>query len=266
MSAYIPPAVRAQNLLSDLGINQLPTPVVDICKSLNIKCLFDADIDAEALIVKGGKRKTPVIAVKANRQYESRARFSVAHELGHFCIPDHLDEKYICTDEDLNNYRSDKTAEREANEFAAELLIPTTWVVQAIKHQDVTLQAIKTIAGECETSLTSTALQVASHCPDRIAVVYSQNDSVIWFKKAKSFDLYPNTGKLSRLSIAALYFQPNPLILEKKATVPLHAWTYDDRRYEYLVEESLFMPYLNAVLTILTIPCDEFEEDAEDKY
>ncbi len=46
--------------------------------------------------------------------------------------------------------------------------------------------------------------------------------------------------------------------------VPLHAWTYDDRPYNELYEESLYMPSLNSTLTVLRIPCDEFEEDADD--
>ena len=55
--------------------------------------------------------------------------------------------------------------------------------------------------------------------------------------------------------------QPEILYPEMKSTVPLEAWTYDDRNYDCLIEESLYMPYLNSVLTILTIPCDEFTEE-----
>lgn len=266
MNTFIPPEARARQLLQELKITQIPTPVEDICKSLNIECRYTDEIDAEALIIKGGKRKTPVIAVKTNGQFETRTRFSVAHELGHYCIPSHLNEIYRCSALDLHRYRGHKTAEKEANEFAAELLIPSSWIKQAIKHHDVTLQFIKTIASECETSLTSTALQIANYCSDRIAVVYSQSGNVAWYKKANAFNIYLDTGKLSKLSIASQLFKPGSLVLENKGDVPLNAWTNDDYEYEYLIEESLVMPYLNSILTILTIPYDEFEEGADDSF
>jgi hypothetical protein len=188
----------------------------------------------------------------------------VAHELGHFCIPSHLNETYSCSIEDLNNYRENKPAEKEANEFAAELLMPLQWIAQAIKTQDISMQLIKTLAEEYETSLTSTALKVKSHCSDRIAVVYSKSGGVAWFNKAKAFDLHLNTGKLSSLSLAAKISQPTSLYPEMKGTVPLEAWTYDIRNYEHMIAESLYMPYLNAVLTVLMIPCDEFVEEFEE--
>lgn len=263
MENYIPPAEHARNLLNDLGLKRPPVPVEEICSRLEIEYMYGADIDSEALIIKGCKRKTPLIAVKSNEQYKTRARFSVAHELGHFCIPSHLNETYSCSIEDLNNYRENKPAEKEANEFAAELLMPLQWIAQAIKTQDVSMQLIKTLAEEYETSLTSTALKVASHCSDRIAVVYSKSGGVAWFNKAKAFDLHLNTGKLSSLSLAAKISQPTSLYPEMKGTVPLEAWTYDIRNYEHLIEESLYMPYLNAVLTVLMIPCDEFVEEFE---
>jgi len=265
MESYIPPAERARKLLNDLNIYQPPVPVEEICGRLDIEYIYGADIDSEALIIKGSKRITPLIAVKSNKQYKSRVRFSVAHELGHFCIPSHLNETYLCSIEDLYNYQENKFAEKEANEFAAELLMPLHWIAQAIKTQDVSMQLIKTLAEEYETSLTATALKVTTDCPDRIAVVYLKSGRVDWFKKNKAFNLHLNTGKLSSLSLAAKISHPTSLYPEKKGRVPLEAWTYDARNYKHMIEESLYMPYLNSVLTILTIPCDEFEEEFEDE-
>jgi Zn-dependent peptidase ImmA (M78 family) len=264
MESYVPPAERARKLLNDLGLKRPPIPVEEICGRLDIEYMYGANIDSEALIIKGCKRKKPLIAVKSNEQYKARVRFSVAHELGHFCIPSHLNETYSCSIEDLNHYQENKPVEKEANEFAAELLIPQQWITQAIKSQDVSMQLIKTLAEEYETSLTATALKVTTDCPDRIAVVYSNSGKAVWFKKSKTFNIHINTGKLSNLSLAGKLSQPTALYPEMKGAVPLEAWTYDIRNYEHLVEESLYMPYLNSVLTILMIPCDEFEEEFDE--
>ena len=263
MGGYIPPAIRARNLLEELDIKQTPTPVEDICKHFDIECDLEANITTEALLIAGGTRKRPLIAIKANQQYETKVRFSLAHELGHFIIPEHQNSWYLCTIDDLNDYR-EKNIETEANQFAAELLLPSLWLTHKIKRHDVTIDMLKAIAGECETSLTSTAIQVAGLCPDRIAVIFAQGGQIIWYRKAKSFDLFLAPGNLKNPSIALrLHQEPSPYS-ESAGLVPLHAWTYDDRLYNELYEESLYMPSLNSTLTVLKIPCDEFEEDAAD--
>lgn len=59
----------------------------------------------------------PLIVYNANRDFH-RQRFSIAHEIGHFVLP-HRSGVYSCMDE-----RSETVEEIEANEFAAELLMP----------------------------------------------------------------------------------------------------------------------------------------------
>ena len=69
--------------------------------------------------------------------------------------------------------------------------------------RDVSLELLKTLAHKCETSLTATAMQVSNSRSDRIAVIYSQDERIVLFNKAQSFNLYLATGKLSNLSIAS---------------------------------------------------------------
>ena len=109
-------------------------------------------------------------------------------------MPNHMNETYTCTLTDLNNYQSNKLVEKEANEFAAELLMPNAWIKNAIKSVDVSLELLRTLANKCETSLTATALQVSNSCSDRIAVVYSQDERIVWFNKARSFNHYLAQG------------------------------------------------------------------------
>ncbi len=75
MESYIPPEEHARKLLNDLDITQPPVSVEEICDRLNIEYMYGADIDSEALIIKGGKRKMPLIAAKSNKQYKTRVRF-----------------------------------------------------------------------------------------------------------------------------------------------------------------------------------------------
>lgn len=68
-----------------------------------------------------------LISVKSSIREYPKKRFTVAHEMGHFSIPEHITkERYFfqCTDKDLNNFDKKGGKEAEANEFAAELLMP----------------------------------------------------------------------------------------------------------------------------------------------
>lgn len=90
----------------------------------------------------------PKIYVNSSRP-EVRQRFTLAHELGHVVIPWHIGNIVSHTDltrgdeanfdchlnqDDSSEYRQ---IEGEANRFAAELLIPTKWLVKVLEEVDV---------------------------------------------------------------------------------------------------------------------------------
>lgn len=80
---------------------------------------------------------------------EVRQRFTLAHELGHVIIPWHIGNIVSHTDVtrgdeanfDCQLSRGDsfeyRQIEGEANRFAAELLIPTEWLVKTLKEVDI---------------------------------------------------------------------------------------------------------------------------------
>ena len=125
--------------------------------------------------------------LNSNNQYRSRDRFSVAHELGHYYLPGHSDMEYYCTIKEILQYRSSNKKEHEANQFAAELLMPTLWLKNRIKASDISLSLIKKIAEECHTSLTATAIKIIKICRDRVGIAYSENGIIKWTAKSKSF-------------------------------------------------------------------------------
>lgn len=80
------------------------------------------------------------IGVNANH-HSNRRRFTIAHELGHFLL--HREEARFFLDASPVFFRSDTgqartpSQEREANAFAAELLMPETAVKKAIDEDPV---------------------------------------------------------------------------------------------------------------------------------
>ena len=87
--------------------------------------------------------------------------FSVAHELGHYYLPRHIDAVLGTGDshESRGGFLSDDQFEREADHFAAELLMPRSLFTAAMRNAGCGLQAIKKLSEACRTSLTATAIR-----------------------------------------------------------------------------------------------------------
>jgi len=109
----------ARKLLADVGINNPPVLIRDITN--HIKKEKDLSIyswafgeDTDGIQITEGEKAT----IGYNKaQHPHRQRFTVAHEIGHLLLG-HTGKNFIL---DLN---SKKPEEIEANQFAAELLMP----------------------------------------------------------------------------------------------------------------------------------------------
>lgn len=115
---------KAQNILSMYGIVEPPVKVEKIANLLGFQVIkFDfPDITSAVIRIKGTSK---VIGVNKN-QVEVRQRFSIAHELGHY-LSGHesfTHEKKIFVDPDKKYLDPQHRQEEEADEFAAELLMP----------------------------------------------------------------------------------------------------------------------------------------------
>jgi hypothetical protein len=77
--------------------------------------------------------------------HDVRQRFTTAHELGHVLLPWHVGSSFVCepglyafpSDEDAIAAWQAADAERQANSFAASLLLPTDWVLGRITEHGI---------------------------------------------------------------------------------------------------------------------------------
>ena len=87
------------------------------------------------LIKLNGREGRPVIAV-AQDQSEERKRFTIAHEIGHFILHRtrmvHVDTDEVTAFRDSISSTATDPNEMQANQFAAELLMPTNEVKNRI--------------------------------------------------------------------------------------------------------------------------------------
>jgi Zn-dependent peptidase ImmA (M78 family)/transcriptional regulator with XRE-family HTH domain len=129
----IPPASprdTAEALLDASGISTLPVPMEELVRGCGVQILSWAFEDVDGLIVE--LSTGPVIWVN-HLQAETRQRFTLAHELGHYLLR-HIDKFYIDFGGELSpavtggHPKYDWRAERAANDFAANLLMPASTV------------------------------------------------------------------------------------------------------------------------------------------
>ncbi len=113
---------KISDLLRKAGVQRAPIPVERIAETLGIRVRYSPSSDgvSGALIKKG---KDLIIGVNSS-QHSNRQRFTVAHEIAHFIL--HKGDWNLHVDEDfcINRDGTDNLDEREANKFAAELLMP----------------------------------------------------------------------------------------------------------------------------------------------
>lgn len=134
------PFSRAQQLLARLGIQSTPTPVEKIAKAQGAQVRFSPfDDELSGMIyVKDG---VPIIGVNS-LHHPNRQRFTIAHELGHLELHRqmitsnvHVDKNFPALMRDPQSATGTEQIEIQANQFAAELLMPRTLIDQALARK-----------------------------------------------------------------------------------------------------------------------------------
>lgn len=124
-SGFVSPITRAKSVIKEYHICSLPVDVEALCASLGIGVQYVGFSEIERKV----KKEISGAILKRSQTYtilvneadpDVRARFTIAHELGHYYLHMKNDNRKIIT-----SFRRDQSPrETEANKFAAELLMP----------------------------------------------------------------------------------------------------------------------------------------------
>ena len=128
-------------ILAAKGIANAPVPVNRIAKAEEIEIsLHDADDDISGFIVRDPQRKRVVIGING-KHHPNRRRFTTAHELGHYFLHPgedvHVDKARHALRINLRDKGSSvgtRDTEKEANLFAAELLMPSSFLQRDLEE------------------------------------------------------------------------------------------------------------------------------------
>lgn len=251
------PGDYARQLRAEL---HLSGPVNPDCVAEQLRiAIFEEPLDADGYLLRKGEDTR--ILVDSGIGYETRKRFTVAHEIGHFFMPHHQAEVFRCVGRDIQSYKSNKKQENEANEFAAELLLPTAELDSLLLHPP-TMDLIQEFSELYGTSLTATAVKIAEVTCERIVIILSDNGEIKWFRKSSSFPYWINKGPLHKWIYAYDYFVDGHLADGPQKALA-YAWCQVTSPDLYVIEESVAFNRLGLVLTLLHIPVDENEDEVD---
>jgi Zn-dependent peptidase ImmA (M78 family) len=121
-----------EDILREHSVDGPKVPIISIAKALGIEVQSESVEDSlSGFLVRATKSGKAVIGVNKGHS-KQRKRFTIAHELGHYLLHEgelvHFDAERPGF---RVNYRSDAASselEREANLFAAELLMPARFL------------------------------------------------------------------------------------------------------------------------------------------
>lgn len=210
--------------------------------------------------------------------HHPRTRFTIAHELGHYFIEHH--HAYLVqggrTHASINEFHSPLKIEREADAFAASLLLPSHLAAPRVNEAVLSVDHIQRIADDFQTSLMSTAIRSVelSHFPCAVAGI--REGKVAWMFSSESLveaGIYPNKRSLptSAEEPWAEFHAGETECVQRGADVRSWFNTYGEDELDtvYVMEEYVPIPSMNTLLVLLTIDesdlfVDEDEEEVDD--
>ncbi len=234
----------------------------DILPAIGIQLHYrDANSYEGALLrIKGVPRGYVVLSRKIREN--TRMRFTLAHEIGHYILPNQQELSQPCGKAEIESWDELlNKPELDANQFAAEVLMPRSVVLPYLRESP-RLTHIEQIARACDTSLTASAFRLVDLSSFRVAMVWSQDGRVRWYRASSEFVRWVRKGHLNRDSFAFDLFDGR-IAPSSYESVPASAWLFDKglRSEARILEHSIPLPGYGAVLTLLLISEPIEEED-----
>lgn len=227
--------------------------LLDISYGRGLVVQFKEIRGAEGRLVRLGKHAIATIGKSID--HLGKRNFVTAHELGHFELQH--DTHINCDDNAFLDWHQRRPEETEANQFAAELLMPKSWFIELARSEPFSLGVVKNLADKCQVSITAAAYRCVELDISPSALVYCQSRLIRWYTISPSFPYknIPHNQPPHCYSGAGEYFidgttSPNP---EK---TPSTAWfiDYNVSPSQSVMEQCLPMPHLGAILSLIWIP------------
>ena len=248
----------AELLLKSLGVTEpREIELEDIAFDQGAEIRYCELSGCEADIL--GFRNKAIISID-KRRGDTRKRFSIAHELGHWHF--HRGKKLQCrVEEYLPKHK--QLAERQANDYAASLLLPNYLIKpRARDHKKLTFKVIEHFATDFRTSLPATAIRLVEADIWPCMLINHTRRGRKWFTQAPMFHSrwFPK-GELDPESSAFETVFGRSEGDEFPTLIGADAWFDRREAQHYEILEQSKRTYDEEVLVLLTIKDNRMIEE-----
>lgn len=247
--------VFAGELVSSLKLTA-PVDLVDVTRALGLEIRYCESSGFDGALICSKHNRVGTVLVKKSIRELGRRKFTIAHEIAHYVLPHHGSSENVCNSCEVESWdRRLPAQEVEANIFAGELLIPERLLSPVVKREKPTMRIIRDIALSFETSLTAAAYRAMHLTPFRAAIVWSTNGIIRWFKGSEEFEAFVSVRESVAEGTYAYDCFRQKLVPDELKRVKSDLWLADSRRGnpDYILEQSLWLPSYDSVLTLLYI-------------
>lgn len=197
---------------------------------------------------------------------EQRIRFTKAHELGHYVLHRNLENRYQCSKASLSaNNGSD--AESEANQFAAELLMP----IADFRHQiekGFSFECLENLRERYNVSTEALLLRWVKVTDESLVMIVSKDGFMKWavssdraYKAKAFFRTKQQTIEIPKNSLCA---NTDEEINTSGRPILASIWFENAHKELLLTEYKIYQSNLDKTITILKLPKHEtFWDEAE---
>lgn len=252
------PRTRANAFLNEFKLKDLRG--VNIEDLIALKGIFFEKVDmlsCQANIISSNNySKISVSNVLTNK---NQRRFAIAHELGHFTLHRGIKKYFSDNEQNFLKYHQKGGQEVEANEFAAELLIPRNRFTVFTSDLKFSAELIIKTANYFESSITSTSIKYADYGHEPLAIIYTTNGIIKWSRINNAFPFSFVQSKLPVPEYSSVndYFKTGTKT-NSPITIDAFNWFYQDfqiKKYPNakLYEEIFSIDSLNSAIVYLWI-------------
>ena len=276
--------VRAANKISAmlnrvLGPDRFPVDVVQLAQDYSqatsddpiTKVVGESFDDFDGMLKASFDQSKWMIIYNTNWT-EGRQRFTIAHEFGHYILHRKDQLQFKCTNSRASEKVGvDRDLEKEADEFAAALLMPVDDFRHQIHNEEPGFELFSELAERYGVSLTAAALRWIKVTPKRAVLVASRDGFMLWassnkaaYKSGAVFATRKNTIELPESALAVREQSP---AYGSKQRVPAHHWFENEHPELELIETMVATEQYDYILTLLLLPDidDGYDDDREDE-
>lgn len=209
-----------ETLAAIASLYPVPMPLQEIAKDEGICVIYD-DYGANTFDgmtwyeIEQDKFFIHINTERGNTPYNVKGRFTLAHELGHYFIESHREAlENGCMKPHIHRYEpfgknEEWLIEREADEFAASLLMPSTQFMKDFKGSILSGKLVQSVADKYKVSFSACALRYLKLNIIPVILVFAHKGKVLWQMRSDDFPfnrLKYGTNKVPENTVMGDYF------------------------------------------------------------